>query len=128
MNQELEIGQVVTGVYKTGKYIGEITLIRPAHYVIRVMAVLKHPQQGDLHNPKQADVPFFHERRALAYREQVNIPKTHIRVFNDPVPDYKESLKIALKNEYTLLEKDESSWAQKSLEMLKALEADYFKK
>lgn len=44
---------------KTGKYIGEITGIYPDHYVVRTLAVLKHPMQGDLHHPKETDVAFF---------------------------------------------------------------------
>ncbi|MFL6560658.1 MAG: sporulation phosphorelay system protein KapB, partial [Bacillus sp. (in: firmicutes)] len=70
---EIKVGQMVTAIYKTGKYIGEITEVRPQHYLVRVLAVLKHPMQGDLHNPKDANVLIFHERKALSYREQANI-------------------------------------------------------
>lgn len=124
---EFKIGQIVTGVYKTGKYIGEVTQLKPAFYLVRVMAVLKHPQQGDLHNPKQVDVPLFHERRALAFREQVNVPKTHVREYNEDVPDYKESLKLALQDQYAELEAENSEWAKKSMSLLKGLEEDYFR-
>ncbi|WP_029625977.1 sporulation phosphorelay system protein KapB, partial [Streptococcus sobrinus] len=65
MNETLQVGEIVTGIYKTGKYIGEITNIRPQFYLVKILAVINHPVQGDLHNPRQADVPFFHERRAL---------------------------------------------------------------
>ncbi|TKJ07484.1 kinase, partial [Bacillus cereus] len=54
MRETFEIGEIVTGIYKTGKYIGEVTNSRPGSYVVKVLAVLKHPVQGDLHNVKQA--------------------------------------------------------------------------
>ncbi|OAS87102.1 MULTISPECIES: kinase-associated lipoprotein B [Metabacillus] len=124
--EDKKIGEIVTGLYKTGKYIGEITDIREMHYLVKVKAVLKHPQQGDLHNPKQADVQFFHERRALAFNEQTNIPKQMVKPFADPIPDYKESLKQALDTLKDELLQLDTSWAQKSLELLSTLEADYF--
>ena len=124
--EDKKIGEIVTGIYKTGKYIGEITDIRQMHYLVKVKAVLKHPQQGDLHNPKQADVQLFHERRALAFNEQTNIPKQMVKPFADPIPDYKESLKQALDTLKDELLQLDTSWAQKSLELLSTLEADYF--
>ncbi|WP_338788589.1 kinase-associated lipoprotein B [Metabacillus sp. FJAT-53654] len=124
--EDKKIGEIVTGLYKTGKYIGEITDIREMHYLVKVKAVLKHPQQGDLHNPKQADVQFFHERRALAFNEQTNIPKQMVKPFADPIPDYKESLKQALDTLKDELLQLDTSWAQKSLKLLSTLEADYF--
>ncbi|WP_216827661.1 kinase-associated lipoprotein B [Alkalihalobacterium elongatum] len=127
MEKQLEIGQKVTGIYKTGKYIGEITNIRPSQYVVRVLAVLKHPDQGDLHNPKETNVEFFHERRALAHREQTNIPEVYVKPFEGGIPDYKESLKEALQKQYAILNEDGSEWAKKSIEMLHSLEKDYFK-
>lgn len=124
--EDKKIGEIVTGLYKTGKYIGEITDIREMHYLVKVKAVLKHPQQGDLHNPKQADVQFFHERRALAFNEQTNIPKQMVKPFEGPIPDYKESLKQALDTLKDELLQLDTTWAQKSLEILSTLEADYF--
>jgi kinase-associated protein B len=124
--EDKKIGEIVTGLYKTGKYIGEITDIRQMHYLVKVKAVLKHPQQGDLHNPREADVQFFHERRALAFNEQTNIPKQMVKPFEGPIPDYKESLKHALDTLKDELVQLDTSWAQKSLDSLSTLEADYF--
>jgi kinase-associated protein B len=124
---ELKIGEIVTGIYKTGKYIGELTEIRPQHYLVRVLAVLKHPMQGDLHNPKEADVLVFHERRALSYREQANIPKQMVKPYEADVPDYQASLKEAVdKTKKELIDKP-SPWADMSLKMFESLEKDYFK-
>lgn len=124
---ELQIGSTVTAIYKTGKYIGEITDIRPQHYLVRVLGVLKHPMQGDLHNPKEADVLIFHERRALSFREQANIPKQMVKPFVDEIPDYSESLKAAVEKMKTELLDTPSQWAEMSLKMVESLEKDYFK-
>ena len=37
--------------------------------------------QGDLHNPKQADVTMFRQRRALSFREQTNVPKNMVKPY-----------------------------------------------
>ncbi|MFD0767354.1 kinase-associated lipoprotein B [Bacillus sp. CGMCC 1.60114] len=125
MNETFQIGDVVTGIYKTGKYIGEITNVRPQHYLVKVLAVVKHPMQGDLHNVKQADVPFFHERRALAFREQTNIPQQMVKRYEGNVPDYKESLQTALTEQIRQLQEDDSPFAKRSLQMLEQLKHDY---
>lgn len=124
--EERMIGDIVTGIYKTGKYIGEITDIRPMHYLVKVKAVLKHPQQGDLHHPKDADVQFFHERHALAFNEQTNIPKKMVKPFDGDIPDYQESLKNALTELREELMQLNTPWAEQSLSNLSRLEADYF--
>jgi len=122
---ELQVGEVVTAIYKTGKYIGEITEIRPQHYLVRVLAVMKHPMQGDLHNPKEADVLIFHERRALSFREQANIPKQMVKPFENEVPDYMESLKEAVAKMKKELAEIPSQWAEMSIRSLGSLEKDY---
>jgi len=124
---ELNIGDKVTAIYKTGKYIGEITERRPQHYLVRVLAVAKHPMQGDLHNPKDAEVGFFHERKALSFREQANIPEKMVKPFDGEIPDYVDSLRDATSKLRTELEADNSTWAQQSLRNLDSLEKDYFK-
>lgn len=124
---ELNIGDYVTAFYKTGKYIGEITNIREEHYLVRVLAVAKHPMQGDIHSGKEVDVPFFHERRALAHREQANMPKKMVKPYEGEVPEYKESLKTAVEKLKDELKEDASPWAQQSLKHIETLEQDYFK-
>lgn len=124
---EFQIGDTVTAIYKTGKYIGEITEVRPQGFLVRVLAVVKHPMQGDLHNPKDADVLIFHERRALAFREQANIPKQMVKHFTDDVPDYQVSLKEAVEKMKKELTETSSPWAKMSLKMFESLERDYFK-
>ncbi len=123
----LQIGDIVTGIAKTGKYIGEITNIRPQHYLVKIKAVLKHPLQGDLHAPKEVNVPIFHERRALAFNEQTNIPLKMVRPYEGEIPSYEESLHDSLNKAVTELETDNSEWAKRSLENLAILKKDYFK-
>ncbi|MCM3161120.1 kinase-associated lipoprotein B [Metabacillus litoralis] len=124
--EEMKIGDIVAGIYKTGKYIGVITDIKPMHYLVKVKAVLKHPQQGDLHNPKQVDVQFFHERRALAFNEQTNVPKQMVKRFEDEVPEYQQSLRKALDVMKKELEEINTDWAKESLTRVEVLEKDYF--
>ncbi|MDM5210421.1 kinase-associated lipoprotein B [Peribacillus sp. RS7] len=125
--QDFKIGDKVTAIYKTGKYIGEITDIRPAAYLVKVLAVLKHPMQGDLHNPKQTEVSMFHQRRALAFREQTNVPKNMVRIFEEEIPEYKESLREAVEKMKRTLSEAHTEWNDKSLQLLEDLAADYFK-
>lgn len=120
-------GDIVTAIYKTGKYIGEVTEERPNAYLVRVLAVVNHPMQGDLHNPKQTDVSLFHQRRALSYREQANIPKNMVRPFNEEIPEYPDSLKQAVSRMKDKLTGSDDEWTKMSLEQLQSLEEDYFR-
>ncbi|OCA87587.1 kinase [Bacillus sp. FJAT-27225] len=124
---EFKKGDIVTAIYKTGKYIGEFVEERPAGFLVRVLAVTKHPMQGDLHHPKDAEVGFFHERRALSFREGAVIPKQMVKKHEGDVPEYKESLKLALEKLKDELEGEESAFAQMSLRNIESLEKDYFK-
>ncbi|MFS0863716.1 kinase-associated lipoprotein B [Fredinandcohnia sp. 179-A 10B2 NHS] len=125
--EEFNLGDIVTGIYKTGKYIGEITNIRPEHYLVKVKAVLRHPMQGDIHSPKDVNVPLFQERRALAFNEQTNVPKKMVRHFEGEIPDYKMSLQESVHTIKHELETEATEWALRSLENIKTLEKDYFK-
>jgi kinase-associated protein B len=124
---EFQIGDAVKVFYKTGVYTGEITNIKPAHYLVKILSVQKHPEQGDLHQPKHADVPFFHERRALAFQEQVNIPFHMAKRYEENHPDYEESLRAAVEKLKQKLNEDDSLWAKKSLEHINTLSHEYFK-
>ena len=123
---DFKISDKVIAHYKTGTYIGEVTNTSPSHCLVKILAVLKHPMQGDLHHPKDANVPFFHERKALAYREQANIPRKMVKKYEDFIPDYKESLQKSIENMRRELINDPSDWAKKSLENLQILESEYF--
>lgn len=124
---QFNIGDHVTAFYKTGKYIGEITNVRPEHYLVRVLAVSKHPMQGDLHSPKDTDVLFFHERKALSYREQMNVPKHMVKPFEGSIPEYIDSLNKAVQTLKEEFQGDDSPFAKHSLKNIESLEKDYFK-
>lgn len=125
MEDIFQMGEIVTGIYKTGVYIGEITEIRPNQYLLKILAVIKHPTQGDLHHIKQTNVPFFHERRALAFQEQAFIPKQMVKHYTDAIPTYKESLQLALEKQIVSLQEDPTEWANRSLEHLYNLKEEY---
>lgn len=122
----MNIGDIIITNKKTGKYVGEITASYEDMYTIRILAVLNHPRQGDLHNPLDADVPFFHERKALAYREQTNVQKRIVKPYNEEIPDYKESLKEAVKKLRETLEADpDNPYNKRAIEALNSVIKEY---
>jgi kinase-associated protein B len=122
-----QVGDHVAAAYKTGEYIGEIVDVSGMKAAVKVLAVLKHPMQGDLHNPEQANVAFFHQRRALAYQEIALMPFPTISLYDKAIPDYKASLRLALEKEKEALEHSNSIlFAQKCLNELNLLAKEYF--
>ncbi|VEF47118.1 KinB signal transduction protein [Bacillus freudenreichii] len=122
----MENGQIVRAFRKTGSYIGEITEIRQDICIVRVLAVLKHPMQGNLHHPREVEVPFFHERKAHAFREQIQVPSNMVRPYEDEIPKYENSLKDAVQKLYEeLASKPEDPFSNRSLEALKVLIREY---
>ncbi|WP_243735095.1 kinase-associated lipoprotein B [Paenibacillus turpanensis] len=123
MDQEQK--QLVIAEYKTGVYIGELLSSEGPKAKVRVLAVRKHPEQGDLHQPMEADVAMFHQRRALAYREVANVPAASVRPYQGGmVPAYEESLRASLAAEIERLQ-GVSRWAERSLQELSLLRTDY---
>ena len=121
----LNIGNIVTSFYKTGKYIGEVMEVRPNGYLVKVLAVLKHPMQGDLHHPKEVEGVMFHERRALTYLEKAVVPYSQTKLFEETVPEYKESLQTALNKMKMELEATDSPFNQMSLRNIEILTKEY---
>jgi kinase-associated protein B len=120
-----QVGDHVIAAYKTGEYIGEIVDLSGMKAAVKVLAVVKHPTQGDLHNPMQANVAFFHQRRALAHQEIALMPFDTIASYRQPIPEYKESLRQALEQDKMALH-NEVLFAQKCLQELESLEKEYF--
>ncbi|NEU31218.1 kinase [bacterium LRH843] len=114
-------------MYKTGVYVAELIeeQVENNRALVKVVAVLKHPTQGDLHNPKEANVSFFHQRKALAEYEKTWVPLSSLKSFDAQVPTYKESLKVALENEIEKLEKENTDWAIACLEKLRECQGEY---
>lgn len=122
----LSVGDKVKASYKTGGYIGEVEeLTGTMKAAVRILAVTQHPTQGDLHQPMDPNVGFFHQRRALAFQEIALMPLGTIDLYDGIVPDYKESLKRALEAEILKMT-DLAAWAERSLQELKQLQSDYF--
>ncbi|MBB3108581.1 kinase-associated protein B [Paenibacillus phyllosphaerae] len=119
-----EAGALVMAQVKTGEYIGEVVEVNGPRALVKILAVVKHPEQGDLHNPYNPDVPFFHERRALSYTEKTNVLAGDIRPYAGSVPDYKESLTLALAREIEGLDRLKR-WAERGLELLEQLGKEY---
>lgn len=123
--EHLVVGEIVTSFYKTGKYIGEIVEIRPNGYLIKVLAVLKHPMQGDLHHPKEVENVMFHQRKALTYLEKATVPFSQTKRYEEPVMDYKDSLKLALEKMKAELLNASSDFNTLSLKNLEILTSEY---
>lgn len=120
-----EVGTRVTASYKSGEYIGEIAeASNGAKQAVKILAVIKHPTQGDLHHPMDPDVPFFHQRRALAYQEIALVPGESIRPYDGEVPEYGASLQTALEQERQRLERL-VRWAEQCCEELDQLRKEY---
>ncbi|WP_274362261.1 kinase-associated lipoprotein B [Paenibacillus thermotolerans] len=122
-----EAGQLVVAPYKSGMYVGELVSVDGHRAKVRTLAVLKHPTQGDLHHPMQADVPFFHQRRALAYREVANVPVGLLKPWDgETAPDYTSSLREALAKETEACEAMNTPFGQRCAAELRELAKDYF--
>jgi kinase-associated protein B len=122
----LSVGDKVTAIYKTGRYIGEIVeLSGTMKAAVQMLAVIEHPTQGDLHQPMEANVAMFHQRRALAYQEIALVPIATIATYEGSIPEYKQSLKRALETEIQKLT-DLEAWSKRSLQELKQLQNEYF--
>jgi kinase-associated protein B len=127
MTADLQPEQIVQFTYKSGEYIGRIHELRTGKAVIEVMAVLKHPKQGDLHHHRRPGEPsMFHQRKALAQREKALVPLPFIKPYDGEVPNYVESLRAALHAEIAYLRGlGDDAYAQQALAHLAELERDY---
>ncbi|MFD2045173.1 kinase-associated lipoprotein B [Ornithinibacillus salinisoli] len=118
----VSIGEHVRANYKSGVYIGEIVEDRGESYLVKVLGVEKHPMQGDLHHPKQVDGVFFHERKALAKFEKMNVLKGAVFPYEEGIPNYKESLLKAIDRLKEQLSMKDTEFNKKALNTLENLE------
>jgi kinase-associated protein B len=121
----ITVGDRVRASYKSGEYIGEVVELTERKASVKVLAVLKHPVQGDLHYPLKADVAFFHQRKALAYREVVMVPLPVVVFFTGEVPAYEDSLRRAWEAEVRAVS-GQSEYAARALQELQELRKNYF--
>lgn len=122
----MNVGDLVIAFYKSGEYVGELVQLGTPKSKVRVLAVRKHPKQGDLHHPNRADVGYFDQRRALAYREVANVFTSQLKPYPEAeAPDYQASLKEALLREMEDMRQLNNDYGRRSLEELTKLAADY---
>lgn len=122
--QGLEIGSIVRASYKSGEYIGEIVEETRTKVAVKVLAVLKHPAQGDLHHPMEVEGVMFHQRRALADQEIALMHRSTLMPYSREIPEYRASLLKALEEEMKLMHKM-ASWSSRALIELEKLQEDY---
>ncbi|WP_127534748.1 sporulation phosphorelay system protein KapB [Paenibacillus kobensis] len=119
-----QVDQMVRMTYKTGEYAGKIVESGGARAVVQVLAVLKHPQQGNLHHPYDPDVPVFHERKALSHNEKALAVYSDLSPYTGAVPEYMDSLVRALEEEAESLDRLRR-WAERGLATLEIVKQDY---
>lgn len=130
MTHDIQVGSIVETDYNSGTYIGEVIEDRGNYWLIEVNAILKHPTQGDLHNPEQAEGEgvVFHERKALAYREKLNGRKRKTKVYTGEVPNYVDSLKNSFNQLKKELEARNDAYGNLALEKLADLDQSFYQK
>lgn len=109
---------------KTGEYIGETVQREERRALVKTLAVLRHPAQGDLHRPYEPDAAMFHERRALAYTEKVWVPLQDMEIWEGHVPDYRQSLEAAWNGELERVDRLKR-WAEQCIVRLESVGSDY---
>jgi len=124
MNSEDTRYEIVKFSYKTGDYIGEIADRDERRALVKTLAVLQHPTQGDLHSSYDPDPGIFHERRALAYTEKVWVPLQTAKPYTGAIPEYRESLRTALGIEMERIDRLRR-WTERCLTNLETLHKDY---
>lgn len=124
----IAVGDIVQTNYNSGTYIGEVLEDKGNFALVKIIAVVTHPLQGDLHNRGQVEGVAFHERKALAHQEKMNARKRQTKKYTEEVPSYADSLKHAVETFKKELQAEDSSFNQKSLEKIADLEAHYYHK
>jgi kinase-associated protein B len=125
---KIAIGDIVETNYNSGTYIAEVLEDKGNFALVKILAVLTHPMQGDLHQRGQVEGVAFHERKALAYEEKMNARKRQTIAFEGEVPDYATSLKEAVETYKQVLQQVDSPFNKMSLEKIADLEEHYYYK
>lgn len=125
---EISIGSIVKAHYRSGTYIGVIKELRGENFLVEVLAVQKHPLQGDLHNYGKLDDVFFHERKALAYREKMNVKKAAVHAYEGEIPAYGKSLKEAVETYKEKIAAEDTPFNKTAQQKLNNLETTYYEK
>lgn len=111
--------------HKTGAYGVTIKEENDDQVLVQVEQVIKHPKQGDLHNPGQTEGVFFHERRALSHYEKRYATRSQLREFNVEEMTYESSLQQAITKMENDLKQENTEFAKLALNNLENLKNDY---
>ncbi|MCG7339429.1 kinase-associated lipoprotein B [Staphylococcus sp. ACRSN] len=111
--------------HKTGSYGVSVVEEDENQVLVQIEQVIKHPKQGDLHNPTSTENVFFHERKALSQFEKRYAAKSQLRTFNVEQLDYTTSLQQAITSLEEKLKEQNTPHAHKSLDNLQRLKEDY---
>ena len=111
--------------HKTGVYGVEIVEESNDQVLVKVMQVIKHPKQGDLHHPNEVEGVFFHERKALSLYEKRFTTKSKLKPFEEEIMPYTDSLQQAITTLENKLKTSDTPFNQQSLACLEALKTDY---
>src|SRR5690606_21140697 len=121
---QVSVGDIVRAEVRSGRYAAELMELNGPRALVKILAVLEHPKQGDLHQPYNPDVAMFHERRALSYTEKTTVLLRDLEPFVDEVPNYTESLSAAVTRSIQDLDRLHR-WTGKALESMMQLEKEY---
>lgn len=111
--------------HKTGKYLVEIIDEKQEQYLVQVLAVLKHPKQGDLHHPNEVNDVFFHERKALSQYEKRYTSSQFLKPYDLEKLDYIQSLQYSLSEIENKMKEKNSPYHLQSLKCIEQLKVDY---
>lgn len=126
--QTIHIGDIVKARYNSGTYIGEVMEDKRNFFLVKVLAVIEHPTQGDLHKRGKVEGVAFHERKALAFEEKMNAPKRQTEPFDGNIPEYAQSLKNAVEELKQQLQEEGTEFGKLSLSRIQDLEKHYYHK
>lgn len=111
--------------HKTGVYAVEVVEEKGDQVLVKVLQVIKHPKQGDLHNPNEVEGVFFHERKALSLYEKRYTSPSRLKPFEGDIEDYTVTLQRALTTLENQLQALDTPFAHASLNCLAQLKEDY---
>jgi len=123
---DIKVGDIVEARYNSGTYIGEVLEDRRNFFLVKVLAVLVHPTQGDLHNRGQVEGVAFHERKALAFQEKMNATRRNTQLFTGEIPDYIDSLKRSVAEMKEKLQQENTPFNKLSLQKIADLEEHFY--
>lgn len=126
--QQINVGDMVKTSYNSGIYIGEVLEDKRNFLLVKVLAVVVHPTQGDLHSRGQVEGVAFHERKALAFEEKMNARKRDTQIYDGDIPPYKDSLRKAVETIKVQLQQEDTAFNALSLSRIADLEKHYYHK